>query len=169
MRSKALEKSIIQHLIIEPGLSNSVSQWWVRWIRACVVEQFFIFPNWRWSMDDLIWLRSQRKTKPSSSLLSTGVREIGLRSPSTDLGLDIFGKGRTSADFRALGRGFVPQTNQISENKECIIWDIILRAAKCEVLLKPWHKSGYLKTKMIVRAVSFQNSYKIEKNRFNVE
>lgn len=37
-------------------------------------------------------------------------------------------------------------TNQISENKEGIIWDIPLRAAKCEVLLKPWHKSGYLKT-----------------------
>ena len=103
MRSKALEKSIIQHLIIEPGLSNSASQWWwIRWIRACVIGQFFIFPNWRWSMDDLILLRSQRKTKPSSSLLSTGVREIGLRSLSTDLGLDIFGKGRTSADFQSV-------------------------------------------------------------------
>ena len=103
MRSKALEKSIIQHLIIEPGLSNSASQWWIRWIRACVVGQFFIFPNWRWSMDDLIRLRSQRKTKPSSSLLSTGVREIGLRSLSTDLGLDIFGKGRTSGYIQSVG------------------------------------------------------------------
>ena len=54
-------------------------------------------------MDDLIWLRSQRKTKPSSSLLSTGVREIGLRSLSTDLRLDIFGKERTNADFQSVG------------------------------------------------------------------
>jgi hypothetical protein len=37
-------------------------------------------------------------------------------------------------------------TNRISRNKEGIIWDIPLRASKPEVLLKPWRKSGYLKT-----------------------
>jgi hypothetical protein len=41
--------------------------------------------------------------KHSSSLLSTGEREIGLSSLSTDLGLDIFGRGRTSADFQSVG------------------------------------------------------------------
>jgi hypothetical protein len=43
MRSKAFEKSIIQHLRVEPGFSNSASQLWIMWIRACVVEQFLYF------------------------------------------------------------------------------------------------------------------------------
>ena len=41
--------------------------------------------------------------KAFQNLLSTGVRDIGLRSVSTDLGLEIFGRGRTSALFQGLG------------------------------------------------------------------
>jgi len=41
--------------------------------------------------------------KLSRTLLKTGVNEIGLRSDSTDLGLDTFGTGITSAHFHRGG------------------------------------------------------------------
>lgn len=52
--------------------------------------------------------KSHRKIRPSSILLSTGVKEIRLRSVSADLGLGIFGKGRTSALFQSVPVGIVP-------------------------------------------------------------
>ena len=45
----------------------------------------------------------QLKIKPSRTLLSTGVKDIGLRSESTHGGWGIFPSGRTSALFHSLG------------------------------------------------------------------
>ena len=39
----------------------------------------------------------QLKTKPSRTLLITGVKDIGLRSESIDCGWGVFASGRTSA------------------------------------------------------------------------
>ena len=47
--------------------------------------------------------KSQRKIKPSRILLSTGVKGLRVRSVSTDLGLDIFGRAKTSAPFQRVG------------------------------------------------------------------
>ena len=46
---------------------------------------------------------SQLKTKVSRILLSTGVRDMGLRSVSIDFGQGIFPNGKTSALFHNLG------------------------------------------------------------------
>ena len=45
----------------------------------------------------------QLKTKPSRTLLITGVKDIGLRSESIDCGWGVFASGRTSALFQSLG------------------------------------------------------------------
>ena len=45
----------------------------------------------------------QLKTKPSRTLLITGVKDIGLRSESIDCGWGDFASGRTSALFQSLG------------------------------------------------------------------
>lgn len=47
--------------------------------------------------------RSQPKTKSSRTLLRTVLSDIGLRSESTDLGLDILAIGVTSAYFHKVG------------------------------------------------------------------
>ena len=45
----------------------------------------------------------QLKTKPSRTLLITGVKDIGLRSESIDCGWGVFASDRTSALFQSLG------------------------------------------------------------------
>ena len=47
--------------------------------------------------------RSQPKTKPSRTLLRVVVSEIGPKSESTDIGLDILTIGTTSAHFHKVG------------------------------------------------------------------
>ena len=47
--------------------------------------------------------RSQPKTKSSGTLLRVVVSEIGLKSESTDIGLDILAIGKTSAHFHKVG------------------------------------------------------------------
>ena len=45
----------------------------------------------------------QLKTKPSRTLLITGVKDIGLRTESIDCGSGVFASGKTSVLFQSLG------------------------------------------------------------------
>ena len=68
-----------------------------------MVEDFFTLPNWKGPIYGMTIGAIQLKTKDSRILLSTGVRDMGLRSVSIDFGLGIFPNGKTSVLFHNLG------------------------------------------------------------------
>lgn len=103
MRSNAFEKSIRQELITVFGGSVAFSQWWIRWTRAWVVDEFLTHPYWYGSLFGIMIAASHSKTKPSRILLSTGVNEIGLKSLLMDVGRGTLFIGITLAHFHRDG------------------------------------------------------------------
>ena len=97
---KVLEKSIKQERTTVLGASVAASHWWMKWTRACIVEVFFTQPIWKGSMCGITTAASQSKTKASSTLLRTAVREMGLMSLSIECGWGTLPRGRTLAHFQ---------------------------------------------------------------------
>ena len=46
IRANNLEKSFTQDLILVSGFSVTLSQWWIRWTRAWVINDILTQPNW---------------------------------------------------------------------------------------------------------------------------